>query len=162
MESLISTFHIQLSLIVAQLVNFGIVLLILYRFTYRPILKTLNDRTRKIEKGIRDADAAKKKLEAVAEKEKDVLVAARKEAQEIIARAEKTAEKDAERIVIAAKDQTEKLLLDAQKTIEQEKDKVLGEVKADIAELVVAAAEKIVAEKMNANRERELIEQAIK
>jgi len=58
MEELISTFHIEWQLIIAQLVNFAIVLFVLWKFAYNPILKTLNDRTKKIEKGVKDAEDA--------------------------------------------------------------------------------------------------------
>ena len=58
MDELIKTFHIELNLLVAQIVNFSIVLFVLYRFAYAPILKTLNSRTGKIEKGLKDAESA--------------------------------------------------------------------------------------------------------
>jgi F-type H+-transporting ATPase subunit b len=162
MDELISTFHIQWQLLLAQMVNFAIVLFVLWKFAYKPILKTLNDRTNKIEKGVKDADEARKKLEEVSISEKEILKKAKMESQEIIKRAEESAKKEADNISVEAKKQTEKMITDAQKSIEQEKGKMIAEVKSEIAGLVVAATEKIIGEKMDRSKDKELIEQAIK
>lgn len=162
MDELIKTFHIEVNLLVAQMVNFAIVLWVLYKFAYKPVLKTLNSRTNKIEKGLEDADAAGKKLEEIVEKEKEVMAKAKKEAQEIIKIAEEQAKANSMSIVLEARNQGEKLLLGAKSQIEQEKNKMLSEVKGEIANLVVLATEKIIGEKLDQNKDRELIEKAIK
>lgn len=162
MDELIKTFHIEVNLLVAQMVNFAIVLFVLYRFAYKPVLKTLNSRTNKIEKGLADADAAGKKLEEIVEKEKEVMVNAKKEAQEIIKTAEEQAKANSMSIVLEARNQSEKLLVSAKSQIEQEKNKMLAEVKGEIANLVVLATEKIIGEKLDKEKDKDLIEKAIK
>lgn len=162
MDELIKTFHIEVNLLVAQIVNFTIVLLVLYKFAYKPVLKTLNSRTDKIEKGLSDADTAGKKLEEIMKKEKEVLANAKKEAQEIIKTAEEQAKANATSIVLEARNQNEKLIVSAKKQIEQEKDKMLSEVKGEIANLVILATEKIIGEKLDKEKDKELIEKAIK
>jgi len=144
------------------MVNFAIVLFVLYRFAYKPVLKTLNSRTNKIEKGLEDADAAGKKLSEIIEKEKEVLAVAKKEAREIIKSAEEQAKANAVSIVLEARNQSEKLLVSAKSQIEQEKNKMLAEVKGEIANLVVLATEKIIGEKLDKEKDKELIEKAIK
>jgi len=162
MNELITTFHIDWKLIVAQLVNFAIVLFVLYKFAYGPMLKLMNERTEKIEKGLKNSEEAQQKLLEIAQKEKAVLVEARKAAQEIVAGAEAVAIKSKEEILVSAKNQSEKILEDAVKRIETEKNKMLQEVKAEVAELVIAATGKVIGEKMNAGKDKELIEKAIK
>ena len=162
MEELIKTFHIEVNLLIAQLVNFAIVLFVLYKFAYGPILKTLNARTKRIEKGLEDSEAAKKKLEEITVKEKEVLMSAKKEAQKIIKDAEEVAVRDAKKILFEAQDQSNKSLADAKKQIEQEKEKILSEAKSEIANLVIAATEKIIGEKMSSEKDKELISNAIK
>jgi len=161
MDQLIATFHIDLKLLIAQVVNFLIVLFVLYKFAYGPVLKTLNARTKKIEKGISDADEARKKLEEVSVSEKEILTNAKKEAQEIIRKAEEAAGRDANGIIVEARNQTEKMISQAKVQIEEEKEKILHEVKGEIAELVIAATEKIVGEKMNKEKDGEIISKAI-
>lgn len=162
MEELVKTFHIEAGMLLAQFVNFVIVLLVLYKFAYGPVLKLLNERTAKIEKGLADAEASHKKLSEISEKEAAVLVEARKQAQEIIKKAEEMATTQSQAIVVTAKEQTEKMMETAKKQIEQEKEKLLAEVKTEVANLVVMATEKIIHEKLDSVKDRELINQSIK
>lgn len=162
MEELIKTFNIEWQLVVAQLVNFAIVLFVLYKFAYGPVLKMMTERTEKIEKGIKNAEDAGTKLKEIAEKEKAVLVEARKQAQEIVASAEAQAVKNKEEIIVEAKAQAEKILADSAKKIEQEKNQMMQEVKGQIAELVVAATGKIIAEKIDSEKDKELIAEVLK
>ena len=162
MEELLKTFHIDVRLIIAQLVNFGIVLFVLYKFAYGPMMKIMQERTAKIEKGLKDAEQSHKKLAEITDKEKEVLVEARKQAQEIIAKAEAVAIKAKDEIVADAKNQSEKILAEAQKKLEQEKSQMFTEVKAQVAQLVVSATGKMIGEKLDSEKDKELIEKAIK
>jgi F-type H+-transporting ATPase subunit b len=161
MEELVKTFHIDASLLLAQFINFAIVLLVLYRFAYKPILKTLNDRTGKIEKGLKDAEDAQNKLAEMEKREKEVLAKAREEGQKIIATAETTARKNKEELLAEAKTQSDKILAEASKKIEEEKSKMIVEIKSEVAGLVVAATEKILGEKIDASKDKDLIKKAI-
>jgi len=161
MEELINTFHIDPKLIIAQVVNFAIVLLVLYKFAYKPILKMLNDRTKKIEKGLKDAEDANKKITELENRDKEMLVEAKKETQKIIASAENTAKKNKDEIIAEAKSQAEKILEEAKKKIEDEKVKMISEIKAEVSGLVVAATEKIIGEKLDEHKDKELIDKAI-
>jgi F-type H+-transporting ATPase subunit b len=162
MEELVKTFHVELNLLLAQIVNFAIVLIVLYKFAYKPILKTLNDRTKKIEKGLKNSEEASKKLEEITEKEKDVLMKAKKQAQEIIKIAQDSATREAAAISVEAQSQNRKMLDDAKIQLEREKGKIVSEVKSEIAGLVILAVEKIISEKLDSTKDKELIEKAIK
>jgi len=161
MEELVKIFHIDIKLILAQMVNFTIVLLVLYKFAYKPILKILNDRTEKIDKGLKDAENAARKMEEMTAKEKEILGEAKKEAQKIITEAEKVGTKNKEEIIIESNKQAEKILVDAEKKIESEKTKMFTEVKAEVADLIVAATGKIINEKLDTRKDKELIEKSI-
>lgn len=161
MEELIKTFHIEASLLIAQIVNFSIVLLVLYKFAYGPILKTLNARTKKIEKGLKDSELAQEKLENIAKKEKEILANAKEEAQKIIQKGEETSLKNAQEIIVKSKEETEKNLQNSKREIENEKRKILVEIKSEIADLVVSATEKIIEEKMDKEKDKKLIEKAL-
>lgn len=162
MDALISTFHIDLSLMTAQLVNFLIVLGVLYQFAYKPILKILNERTEKIEKGLKDADVARKSLEMANEKEKEILNSAKKEARAILDEAGEAAKKIKEEIIFEAKNQSEQIQKETERKVEEEKIKMLKEVKGEIASLVVMATEKIIQEKLDENKDALLIQQSLK
>lgn len=162
MNELINTFQIDIRLVVAQLINFAIVLFVLYKFAYGPMMKLMEDRTKKIEKGLKDSEEAHKKLAEITEKEKEVLVEARKQAQEIVAKAEAQAVKTKEEIAQQAKAQAEKILADSAKKIESEKNQMFAEIKAQVAELVVSATGKVIDEKMTSEKDSRIINEAIK
>jgi F-type H+-transporting ATPase subunit b len=162
MNELITTFHIDWKLIIAQLVNFAIILFVLKKFAYKPVMNLMDDRAKKIEKGLKDAEESQKKLAGIIEKEKEVLTKARKEAQDIIAKAEVFAVKNKEEIIEQANVQSEKIMADTEKKIELEKNKMFAEVKTQVADLIVAATGKIINEKMDTGKDKELIEKAIK
>ena len=158
---LLNSLGINAKLLIAQIVNFLILLFVLYKFAYGPVLRMLDERTKKIEKGMKDAEASGKKLEEIAAKEKGILDEAKNQAKEIVKRSEDAAVKQAEEIVITAKDQTQKMLETAQKQIQQEKNKILAEAKSEIANLVMAATEKIIDEKLDSEKDKELIKKSL-
>ncbi|MEI7621197.1 MAG: F0F1 ATP synthase subunit B [Candidatus Moraniibacteriota bacterium] len=161
MEELISTFHIDLKLIIAQLVNFAIVLFVLKKYAYGPVLKMMQERTEKIEQGMKDAESAGKKILEIAKQEKAVLIEAKRQAQEIVTKAEEVAKKNKEEIIVEAKAQSDKILSDSAKRIEQEKNQMLQEVKGQIAELVIAATGKVLGEKIDSEKDKTIIDRAI-
>lgn len=159
---LLDNLGINGKLLIAQIINFLILLWVLHKFAYGPVVKMLEERTKKIEKGLKDAQDSQKKLEEIAEKEKAILMEARKQAHEIIKKSEGTAVAQAQEIMLNAKNQTQSMLEAAQKQIEREKMKILAEVKTEVSTLVMMATEKIIDEKLDAVKDGELINKAIK
>ena len=161
MQELFSKLGIDWKLLIAQIVNFLVLLFILWKFAYGPVLAMLEKRQKKIEKGLKDADEAGKKLAESAEKQKEILKHARTEAKDIVEKARLQAEKSKSEIAVEAKAQAEKIIVSAKAEIEQEKQKTIAEIKSEIGGLIVAATEKIVGEKMDGEKDRELIEKVI-
>ncbi|OGI18773.1 MAG: ATP synthase F0 subunit B [Candidatus Moranbacteria bacterium RIFCSPLOWO2_02_FULL_48_19] len=160
MEAL-ANLGIDWKLFLAQAVNFLILLFILRRYAYRPMLEFLEKRSDRIEKGLKDAEAATKKLSEMGEKEKKVLKDARHEAKALIEAAEISAKKrDAERLA-ETELKTKRFLEEVRTKIEDEKKKSIAEVKQEIAEVVALSVEKILKEKVDKAKDREIIEKMI-
>ena len=162
MSELLTKLGIDWKLLIAQIVNFLVLLFVLYKFAYGPVLAMLDKRQKKIEKGLKDADEAHKKLAESEEKQKEILRKARTEAKDIVEKAHIQAEKSKSEIAGEAKKQSEKIIANAKDQIEQEKNKMITEVKSEIGSLVVAATEKIIGEKIDEKKDKELIEKSIK
>jgi F-type H+-transporting ATPase subunit b len=162
MSELLSKLGIDWKLLIAQIVNFLVLLFVLWKFAYGPVLGMLDKRQKKIEKGLKDADEAHKKLTESEEKQKEILKQARTEAKDIVEKAREQAEKSKSEIAAEAKTQAEKILAGAKSEIEQEKQKTIAEIKSEIGGLVVAATEKIIGEKMDEKKDKELIEKSLK
>lgn len=159
---LLSSLGINWKLLLAQLVNFLILLYILKRFAYKPILKVLEDRKNRIEKGIKDTEEAKIKLEEIEKKEKTVLLKAEKKAQGIINSAQEVAYKNKKDIIAKSNLQAREILEKAKKEIKEEKDKMLEEAKTEIVELTFLITEKLIEEKMNGEKDKQFIGKIIK
>lgn len=162
MEEIIKTFHIDWKLLIAQAVNFAIVVFALYKFAYKPLLKTMNERTAKIEQGLKDAELSQEKLAEAETRKKEEIIKAKKEAKKIIEEAMEQANENQEKIVANAKERAEKVTVEAKEQIQQEKDKMLLEVRQEIGELVLLTTEKIIDEKIKKDGDQEIIANSIK
>jgi F-type H+-transporting ATPase subunit b len=162
MSELLTKLGIDWKLLIAQIVNFLVLLFILWKFAYGPVLAMLEKRQKKIEQGLKDADEAHKKLAESEEKQKEILRKARTEAKDIVEKAHQQAEKAKSEIAAESKVQAEKIITTAKMEIEQEKQKTIAEIKSEIGGIVIAATEKIIDEKIDGKKDKDLIEKAIK
>lgn len=156
-----SAFGIDWRLFLVQLVNFFILLYVLKHFAYAPMLKVLEDRRAKIEKGLSDAEKANVKLIALEEKEKQTLADARREAKNIIVSAEQSAQKMSGEIIEKTQEKARDILEQAKKQIEFEKQKMVQDVRKEIGQLVVMATKKIVGIQLDPEKDREIIDRSI-
>ncbi len=154
-----AVFQINLFWIITQTASFILFLVILYVAAFRRIGGVLEDRRRRIEQGLRDADAARVEREQAADERLAVLTQARQEANEIVNRAQKAAEETRDRQIAETRAELERIRAQAAEEIEVEKQRALAEVRGVVAELALTAAGKVVGETMNEPRERRLVEE---
>lgn len=161
MSELFASLGLNAKMLVAQLINFAILLFVLHRFVYTPIVRILAERTDRIEKGLAQADEAQKKLEAVTEKERAILAEAKREAREIVAAAQKQAEENRARLAAAAQDESARMIAATRTQMDAQKAQLEDEIKKDIAALVVVAVEKVVGQRMDATMDHKIIADAL-
>ena len=162
MEELVKTFHIDAKLILAQLVNFFIVLGVLYKFAYKPVLQLLNDRTAKIEKSLDDAKKIEDKLVAQGEEYKKIVTDARVEAQKIMDKATAQSEEKREALLLKAKEEIGVIINKEKDKMLSEKAETMKEMKKEIVELVSLSLEKIIGEKSLSKDDQEVIKNLVK
>jgi F-type H+-transporting ATPase subunit b len=147
MDSFIETFHIDWKIIIAQSINFIIVLFVLYFLIVKPLKKLMKERSENIEGGLHDAKANAELL-ANTKKEYDAIVAsARNEAHTIFQEGKKEAEVKKAEMMENAKKEVDNMILNGKKVLESEKAKILEEAKIEIVGLVVKATEKLLESK---------------
>ena len=140
MESL----GINLGFFLVQLLNFLILVVILYAWAYKPILKMLDDRKAKIAQGLEDARIASE-ARANAEKQAAKIIAeAQTEAARKVAEATQTAEQAASAVRAAADVEKARILKSAGDDAELERNKVLGDLRPQVAALALAAAQQVI------------------
>ncbi|MFA6256850.1 MAG: F0F1 ATP synthase subunit B [Candidatus Paceibacterota bacterium] len=148
MDSIISTFHIDWKIIIAQAINFGVVFAVLYIFALKPLAKLMEERSGKIAKGIDDAKTNATLLAKTEEEYNDALARAKAEANKIFQEGKKEA--DAKRIEMLenAKTEVAGVIENGRKVLEAEKVKIVEEAKKEIVDLALKATEKLLGEKM--------------
>jgi F-type H+-transporting ATPase subunit b len=151
-------FQINLFWIIAQAASFVLFLIIIYLVAFRRIGGVLEERRSRIEQGLRDADQARVEREQAASERLSVLAAARQEAEEILARAQRVADENRERDMTETRAQVDQMRERAAADIAAERDRAMAEVRGQVAELALLAAGRVVGETMNEPRERRLVE----
>jgi F-type H+-transporting ATPase subunit b len=159
---LLSKLGIDWRLFIAQLINFLILVFVLYKFLYKPILNLLDSRKEKIEKGLRDAEKIGEELEKTKELHDKEIKKAKQEAMAIIEEAQRTAEAAGQETRAKTKAGVEKLITAAKNQIIQEKEKMFTEIKMEAAALVIAVAEKVVGKTFDGKTQQKLIEDSLR
>jgi F-type H+-transporting ATPase subunit b len=153
-----NAFGVDLFKLGFQIVNFLLLLWLLRRFAYKPVLGMLDERRRRIARGLEDAEAAERDRELASAEREAAVAEARKEAQAMIARATKIAEDSRAEIVAEAKAEAEKLVQRAREEIIGEKEKAMAELRSTVADLALSAAGKLVQSEMSGATQRRLVE----
>ena len=128
-------------------------------FGFRGLTRSLGARRDRIEQGLRDADAARREREAAADQRQAIIAEARREANEIIVRAQRTADETRDQGVAETRAEIERLREQAVADIDAERQRALADVRGQVAELALLAAGKVVGETMNGDRERRLVDE---
>lgn len=162
MSELISHFGIDWKLLLAQAVNFLILLAILKKFAYGPVLRMLKKRREVIEKGLKFSKEAEEKLLRIAQEREGVLRVSRNEALEIVNSGEKVAKERREEIIREAQARGEMLLQEAKRVIEEEKAKMGEALYKETGEVVRLALAKVLGKMPQEERDDFLIGEALK
>ena len=159
MDSIISTFHIDWKIIIAQMINFGVVFVVLYIFALKPLNKLMAERKEKIEKGIDDAKTNAAMLKATRVEYDEVIIKARTEANTIFQEGKKEAEARKTLMMEEAKRDVEAMINRGKKMLEAEKVKMVEEAKGEIVSLAMLATRKLFGAKTNGAFNEKTIEE---
>ena len=159
MGALIDAFDINLVGLTFQVINFLLLLYILNRLLFKPLLARMDERSAKIEKGLEDAEVAARDRELARAEREAAVSEARKEAANVIANANKIATDTRDEILTKARADAEKVTERAREEINAEKEKAMAELRAQVADLALEAAGKLVRSDMNATTQRRLVEE---
>jgi F-type H+-transporting ATPase subunit b len=139
--------------------NFIIFALIAYRIVLVPVGHRLDERRERIDQGLKDADAARRDRESAADQRQAILAEARREASQIVARAQKVSDETREKGIADTQAEIERLRERALADIESERQRALVAVRGQVADLALMAAGKVVGETMSDEREKRLVDE---
>lgn len=150
-------FQINLFWVLMQALSFLLFLAIIYFVAFRRIGATLEDRRARIEQGLRDAEQARRDREQAGQERLAALQEARREANEILTRAQKVAQETREGDIAATRDELARMRERAAAEIAAEQQRAIAELRAEVTDLALAAASKVVRESMTGDRQRRLV-----
>lgn len=147
------------STVAFQALNLLILLFALHFIIFKPILKLLDERAKKIQEGLENADKAKKELEETTMIRKDMIKSAQVESQEMIEKGRKAGEEVKATIIQDAHKEAAMIIEKAQKVAEAEKANAMKELREEAAHIVLKATEKFLREKLNPEKDAKLIQE---
>lgn len=144
-------------LMIWTVVTFILLLLILKKVAWKPILEALDKREIEIKNSLEQAENAKEEARKILEENQANLAKAEEESKKIIEQSRTYAESLKEQLMKESKEQAKRLIDDAGEEIQRKKDAAFEELKEQIAELAVNAAERIMKENIDVNKNKELV-----
>lgn len=159
---ILNQFGINPILLAAQVVNFLILLFILKKFLYKPILKVLEERRKKIEESLKNTEAIERKLQETQEQSEKIIAKTLQQAQKIMDETKQTAaqmlqdtNKQAEQILLKAQENGKKIL-------QREKEVLMDQLKENAGRLVFLAFEKITGKQILKEDQKKLVEKEVR
>lgn len=157
----ISELGISVPTLLTQVVTFIILLVVLRVVAYKPIMRILDERSRRIKESMEQAEEVKAQSARAEGELKKQLEQASREGQDRIARAVKAGEDVKQKALEDAKKEAEKLVTRARAEIQRERDDTITEVRREFADLTVLAAGKIIEKSLDKEEHRKLIDKVL-
>ena len=147
--------------LIAQVINFLILFGILFVVAYKPIMKMLDERSRKIKDSMEQSELVKEQATHAEEEVKKQLEAAAKDGQEVIARAVKTGEELRHGAQQQARQEAEAIIARSRIEIQRERDEAIAELRKEFANLTILAAEKIIDRSLDKETHHQIIDKVL-
>ena len=147
--------------VLIQAFNFLLLLFLLSKLLYKPILAKMDERSQAIQRSLDEAQAARAQAQKEREEHVAKIQAAHAEAQQIRAEALKDAADEQRRLVEAAKAEAARLVTSARQEMEQDVRRARQELRQEVADLAIAAAERLIKKSLNDADHRRIVDDAI-
>jgi F-type H+-transporting ATPase subunit b len=157
-----TSFSINLFWVIVAALNFLVFFGIVSRLAFGPLSGMLAERKTRIEQGLRDAEQAARDRAAAQVEHEQIILAARRESNELIARAQKAAQELRDADIAATRVELQRLHEQAVADIAAERDHALAELRAQVADLALDAAGHVIGETMTDARQKRLVEEFLR
>ena len=147
--------------LIAQIVNFSLLLLILYMVLYKPIIRMLDQRSQRIQESLEQADRLREETSAGEAQVKEQIDEARQEGRNIVAQATQVADRVREEAREQARTEADNIVARARTELQRERDEAIEELRRQFADLTVTAAERVINTSLDRDQHRRLIEEVL-
>lgn len=146
---------------IGTIISFLVFAWVMWKLAYKPVIEVLEKRRQDVENNLESAAKAREEAASMRRDYEARLAAAQKDAQEIIKKAEKVAEKNKDEIVLKAQKEADEMLLKAQRTIEIEKNRAIAELRHEVADLSVMVAGKVLGKSLTEEDHKRLAKEFV-
>jgi F-type H+-transporting ATPase subunit b len=152
---------INLPLLVAFIVNFVILFGLLGLFLYKPVMKMLDERSKRIKESMERIEATKEEYAHAGEEVKRLISKAREDGQALVSQATQTGERLKEEAREGARKEAQAIVDRTRAELEEERDRIIDDLRREFVDISISAAEKVIKETLDKERHRKLIEEAL-
>jgi len=161
MTELIHALGIEWPVLIAQIVNFAILLFVLQRFVYKPIIRMLDERRENARLALEREQHAEARMHSTDAEREQILDMARKESVALLEAARRDGEELKRKFLESAKEEAVRLRGEAEKRLRDERARILVEVKGELGTLVVDTIERSLGDVLDARAQGKMVEQAL-
>ena len=147
--------------LLAQIINFGVLFVLLYLLAYKPIMKMLDERSKRIKESIDQTEQIKEQAARAEEESKRRIEAGIKEGQDLIGRATRAADDVRKQAQQKAQEDAQALVNRARGEIQRERDEAVGALRQEFADLTIMAAEKVIDRSLDKKAHRDVIDKVL-
>jgi len=159
--AILESLGISLPLLVAQLANVAVLFVLMWLFAYKPLMKMMDERARKVKESIDQTETVRQQAEAAEAEVQQRLTEAARQGQETIARAVKTGEELRREAQEQARRDAETLIARAKAEIARERDDAVDSLRREFADVTISAAEKVIERSLDKKAHREVIDRVL-
>ncbi len=159
---ILESFGVDIRLLITSAINFIVLLFLLNKIAYQPLLKVLDQRKKTIDESLKNAELIEQKLRETEEKEREILRKARFDAQNLLTKAEEQAKIRQQELIEQAEQHAHRLMEQSEKRLEQQGKEMQHQIQIHLADLVMAATKAVLGKKMPDSMDAQYIEGVIK
>ncbi len=152
---------IDWKLFIAQIVNFTIILFVLYRYAYKPVLGMLDKRAKMVARSVDEAKRAEASVNEAEKMREELVLKARTESKKIITEAKEIIAKEKENSALSAKEESRRIIKSGLKTVEQERENAKVQLGKEMTNLLVLGLEKVAARSLTSDDQKRIVEESV-
>jgi F-type H+-transporting ATPase subunit b len=152
---------INLPLMVAFVINFVILFGLLGLILYRPVMKMLDERSKRIKESMERAEATKEEYAHAEEEVKRLVSKAREDGQALVTQATQIGERLKEEAKDGAREEAQAIIERTRAELQEERDRIIDDLRREFVDISISAAEKVIKETLDKKMHRRLIEEAL-
>jgi F-type H+-transporting ATPase subunit b len=152
---------INFPLLITFIINFVILFALLGLFLYKPVMKMLDERSKKIRESMEQAEATKAEYARAEEEVKKLINKAREDGQTLINQATQIGERLKEEAKEGARKEAQVIVDRTRAELEEERGRTIDDLRREFVDISISAAEKVIKETLDKERHRRLIEEAL-